>query len=610
MKYLLLAVLLSAPFSAAWPRAGGGGGGCFPAGTIIQTTAGGIPIEKIRADDRVLAFSNDRIVQADVKNVYEKEDRLLVIRTAKAKLTTTSEHPLLTRDGFTEARNIKKGMEVAILSEGHRVWTRIRSIKPGGVSTVYNLEVAPPHTFIADGFIVHNKGGGFSGGGGYYHSSGYYGSDGLYHSGSSPTENYFMFALIAVVLLIKGISFFSEQKASAPRKNCLMDGGSVAPRAETTLAIMKSLARGDAAFNPDELEGFVRNVFMRVELAWQARDYSTVSDVMLPNILAEHSAQVENMKQRHEVNMMDDLKVLKIDFVHVRCPREKEGRSFTVLITASACDYTINEDSDPAASPGAEAAAFQEYWTFYQYNGNWALARIDQVGALDILGAPNLPDKPENAQAFVQPGAAATGYSIETATGIMSAAADASGALAVAAVTLPEAAYAPPPAPEPDGTWNRQKMEIAATLAFESVYAAWGANDSSLLKGEFVSAEALARLNNIMEARKAEGFTFEFRSLFTRRAEVVLTSPAGKNDLKLDEFTARITATAVRAMLRNGKPLHRDEAPHPFTEYWVFGRQNDEWKLRDILPRMDKDNPASAQDGEPSPVQIEWYWET
>ena len=60
-------------------------------------------------------------------------------------------------------------------------------------------------------------------------------------------------------------------------------------------------------------------------------------------------------------------------------------------------------------------------------------------------------------------------------------------------------------------------------------------------------------------------------------------------------------------MSRNGKVLHRDEAPEPFTEYWVFGRQDKAWKLRDILPRMDHEADRT-QDGAPGPAQIEWYW--
>ncbi len=584
MKYLLLAVILLAPCAPAWPRAGGGGGGggggCFPAGTAIATILGKTPIEKIRPGDRVLAFTGERLVQAEVKDFYQRRDRLMIIRTAKGRLTATEEHPLLTPGGFTEVRNLKTGMEVALLLDGRRIWTKIRSIKPGGVAEVYNLEVAPPHTFIADGFIVHNKGGG-----GSYHSGGYYGG-GRYYGGGS-FGDIFLAALFGIFFLIKGVIFLSE-RGSGSAKNPLLESGSVTPRAEATLEILKSLSRRDAAFEPDRLESFVRDVFIRVQTAWQARDYSTLHDVMMPNLLAGHSAEVKTMKERGEINMMEDLKILRIDFVHVRCPQEADGRSFTALITASARDYTVDESTNFRRSGSLEPAPFQEFWTFYRLNGNWALSRIDQVDELDFLHAPNLPASPQDAAAFPQ----------------------AAGLAAAAAATGELCKPAPPPAAAaPDeGLWDRQKMEIAATLAFESVYGAWGKNDGSLLNAEFVSAEALARLKQIMEERKSEGLSFEFNSLFTRRAEIVLTSPASKSKLRFDEFTARITATAVRSLLRNGKQLHRDAAPQPFTEYWVFGRQKDDWKLRDILPRMEQEGADTAQDGAPSPVQLEWYW--
>ncbi|MEK7722701.1 MAG: Hint domain-containing protein, partial [Elusimicrobiota bacterium] len=70
MKRLLLAFLLAAPLSTAWPRAGGG---CFPAGTKIATIEGERPIEEIRPGDKVLAFTDGRLVRAEVKNSYEKK---------------------------------------------------------------------------------------------------------------------------------------------------------------------------------------------------------------------------------------------------------------------------------------------------------------------------------------------------------------------------------------------------------------------------------------------------------------------------------------------------------------------------------------------------------
>ena len=449
-------------------------------------------------------------------------------------------------------------------------------------------------------------GGGFSGGGGYYGSSSYdsgYGSGGYYSRSRYGRHNsifdFFFIAVAGTIFLVRLIANRDSSGAGSGTSSGLK--GSIFPaemyseRAEKTLAILKSLAGSDPAFDPGTLESFVNSVFLRVETAWQARDYSTLGDVMMPSLLAGHSAKVAAMKERGEINMMEDLKLLRLDFVHVRCPREKEGRAFTALITASACDYIVNEQASSSGNSGRAPETFQEFWTFYQLNGGWALARIDQTSEMDFLNAPNLPEEPGAAAAFSSPLPGTPDFDTPfTPTSAVPFAA------AVAAMPTP-----PPPA---SPAMDRQKMEIAATLAFSSVYEAWGKNDGSLLKTDFISGEALAKLRKILEARKTEGLSFEFKDLFTRRAEVVLTSPAEKNDLHLDEFTARITATSIRTMFRNGKPLHSDAAPVPFTEYWVFGRQNQDWKMRDILPRMDQEGADNTQDGAPSPVQIEWYW--
>jgi predicted lipid-binding transport protein (Tim44 family) len=601
MGRLLLALLLTAMPAAAFARAGGGGG-CFPAGTPIETTEGSVPIEKIEAGSSVLAFSNESLVQARVKNTYSKQDRLLTIRLKKARIVTTSEHPFLTPGGFVETRNLKAGDEVARFLGGRRVWESIRSIKPSGVATVYNLEVDPPHTFIAGGFIVHNKGGGFHSSGGY--RGGY--------SRRSPFSDTLLLALMSAFLLMRGVLFVSERRREiAPPKDKLLSNGAVSPRAEATLAVMRTLGASDPAFEPGGLEDFVRDAFLRLQAAWQARDYGPVRDLMTSDLYAEHSARVEAMKDRGEVDRMEDLKVLHVDFVHVRRPQEAEGSAFTALITASAKDYIVNEETGFRRSVAAKAAPFQEFWSFYRSDGRWVLARIDQTAEAEtILNAPNLPEKPGDApgRPFSAPppsGPADDAAYAPPGYERASAPAAAAGAAMTASVFAPPAA-APDPA---DGRWNRQKLEIAATLAFENVYSAWARNDGALVSGDFVAAGTLARIRKMMDERKAEGITFEFRDLFTRRAEVVLTSPAENGRPGPDEFTARLTGTALRTMLRRGKPLHSDTAPAAFTEYWVFAREGGEWKLRDILPRMDQEK-GLAGDGAPSPAQLEWYWES
>lgn len=640
MRLPLLLLLLALPAADAWPRAGGGyggggyGGSCFPAGTPVLTLTGEVPIEKIKVGDKVLAYSENGLVQAEVKRFIEKKDRLFRITAKDGVLTATQEHPLLTRYGFTEVRDLKKGDDVGILREGRRAWTKILSIKPAGRAEVFNLEVTPPNTFIAGGFIVHNKGGFGGSYGGSSFGGGYYGR--RRYRGGGPMTFYekILLAIALTALALKGYAKFSGGSGGGPGaplpSGRRTDPQRISLRSTRTREIMLALSRAERDFDPSTLEQFVRDMFFKVQLAWQAADYGTLGDLMMPALLSEHSAKADAMKARGEANRMDDLQVLGLDFVHVRCPEDAEGRSFTVLITASARDYIVSVRGASQVAP-PEPSTFQEYWTFHKLRGGWALARIDQPGELDYLDAPNLPDSPQAAfeytaaarppsdhTAFMPPGmrpaAAMTDAGFEQGAELLRSLAPAAAAGAVPAAPAPAPAPElqpppPPPPPRPGAErWDRQKMEIAATLAFESVYGAWGANDPSRLSSDFVSGEALARLKKLMADRKSEGITFEFRSLFPRRAEIVLTSPAERSRLHIDEFTARIHATAARSLLRNGKPLRREDSPQPFIEYWVFVRQGSSWKLMDILPRMDQGSEDRSKDGAPSPVQIEWYW--
>jgi predicted lipid-binding transport protein (Tim44 family) len=580
MKYLLALLLLSLPCVQAWPRAGGGGGGgCFPAGTQVATTAGDTPIEKLRAGDKVLSFSDGRLMQVPVEKVYAKRTRLLTVFTTKSRLVTTGEHPLLTRYGFTEAGKLKPGDELGMLLEGRLVWVKIKKLKYGGEADVYNLEVAPPHTFIAEGFVVHNKGGG---GGGGYRS----------HSGRGGLAD------LIVPLIMVCFVLFAKAKESlfgvSTQQGRTVSREEAGPRGARTRAIMSALAESDPSVRPETLEEDVKRIFLDMQSAWQKRDYTPLLGRMSPELYSGHSAKVAAMRQRGEINRMEDVSVQDVEFVHIRYTPEKAERSFTVLISASARDYVTDESGSSLLSGSREMAAFQEFWTFRPLDGAWVPARIDQTTEDYILAAPNLPAEP--GQVPVGPG----GF--------------AAAGLAVAAAA--QAAYAPPAAPErprafdsSEDPWDRQKMEICATLAFQSVYEAWALGTAADLESDSILPETAARLKKIFLAAAADGLSLEFKDLYTRKAEIVLTTHARKTAGGLDEFTARINASAARTLKRSGKVLHQDAAPQPFTEYWVFARDGKAWKFSEILPRMKQEGGDACQaDVAPTPAQLEWYW--
>jgi predicted lipid-binding transport protein (Tim44 family) len=430
------------------------------------------------------------------------------------------------------------------------------------------------------------------------------------HRGKSGRDA-LLLSILGAVILIRMVFFLADRnKRAAQSADQLLDDEEVSGRSSGTLTIIKSLAAGDPEFEPGALEGLARDIFMKVQRAWQAQDYDPVRGLMAPELYKKHCDEVNEMKARGQVDILEDLKVLRVDFVRVYRPEGNSDASFTALITASAKSYILNSNIDFKSTADTPVSTFQEFWTFSRTADTWRLSAIDQTNNLDILRTPNLPDKPAAAPAGPppppQPAAAyAPGAAALAAGGTAVGAAVLTAAVAPA---QPAAVPQPSAARQEDPRWNTKRLEIAATLAFENVYEAWAGNDSSRLKPELLSAETLAKITRLMAERKAEGLVFEFRNFMIRQAEVLLTSPAGEKG-PLDQFTARITAIAASTMTRNGKQLYHDAAPSPFTEYWALGRQEEKWKLLDILPRASQEN-AAAGDGAPTPAQIEWYWDS
>ena len=136
---------------------GGGGGGCFIAGTAItmadNTTK---PIEEIKVGDMVLAFDEQtgEMKEDIVSHVfsYDKEDTYLVINN---HLRVTPVHGFLSKGEWLNIGDLKVG-DTLTNTKGEDVpIERIDVIKE--TVDIYNFEVNPYHTYVANGLIVHNS---------------------------------------------------------------------------------------------------------------------------------------------------------------------------------------------------------------------------------------------------------------------------------------------------------------------------------------------------------------------------------------------------------------------------------------------------------------------
>ena len=142
------------------------GPGCFIAGTQINTPKGKVAIEDIKDGDKVIAaeWTSENKIKYTEGTVYGKvshtaeyiDKPILKISSGSDEFTCTPEHYLFRPDGsFKPAEEFKVGESLVLHPETIVEITKIENVP---AETVYNFEVAPQRSYIANNFVVHNGG--------------------------------------------------------------------------------------------------------------------------------------------------------------------------------------------------------------------------------------------------------------------------------------------------------------------------------------------------------------------------------------------------------------------------------------------------------------------
>lgn len=133
--------------------------GCFTGNTkILIKDFQEKNIEDVKVEDVILtreSESSSQLIEIEVKKLSKKisYDYLIINK----KLEATRKHPMFANNKWITAENLKIG-DYLLDKENHKI--KITSIEKSKEKTeVYNLIVEKPHTFFANGFYVHNKGG-------------------------------------------------------------------------------------------------------------------------------------------------------------------------------------------------------------------------------------------------------------------------------------------------------------------------------------------------------------------------------------------------------------------------------------------------------------------
>jgi hypothetical protein len=534
-----------------------------------------------------------RAIPTRIIGTHKTESRLVTIVTNCGLLVTTAEHPLmLSGGGFCSANDIRRSKGIIKWDCGMPKAAMVTDVRFGDASTtVYNLTVESPHTFVANGFVVHNKGGGGGHGGGY-HSSGSHGSG----SGNDNDGFVFIFFVIIVVIII----IISKATSSGKDGNLdyVFSERKVARKRDKTLKLLEFLARQDQTVTPDNLRKQAETTFVTLQKCWQARDYTPMKLLMMPDLYAEHSLQIAGMIRNHEINVIGDLKVDRIDIVNVRYTANENQREFTALITATACDHYIDDRTQDFLRGDKEPVQFQEFWTFHYQNKVWQLREIEQTRESDVLKEDNF-------------------FEQFTDTGVNQIYGKTAGQGGPSGPWLEKEVESKETRIErllnflvqTDKLWNRQAMLETSRSVFLQIMAARESGNPAAVPQYVLFPNLAVDLRDEITRKHSNAITMEFRNLCVRKVELILVR--NFNDNSKDEFLVRVRAHAQRIVLQNGTALQRDEDVTPFEYYLTFGRLDNQWKLKEFMP------PAAARgfigqenvDEDTSQQQLEWYYQ-
>lgn len=575
----------------------GGGGGCFPAGTMIRTPAGQTPVENLSAGDRVRAVNPDGgMVEAGVEKLFATRSLVITIETEHGMLRTTPEHPVGLPGGiFLEAGKLRPGQKVLIWNDGI-----LNPASVIGTSTqereevVYNLSVDRPHTFLAGNFLVHNKGGG-----GFSRSSS--SRSGFSRSSSSGSSDdgipWFIFFVFIFVLIILVAEAVQPKTSKSENLDYLYPPATVAKKASKTEKLLSFLSRQDPSLSSRELHQLVEATFRKLQECWGKREYGPMEPLLMRALFLQHTAQLQGLTRNHEINRIDALKVEKVDIVNVRHTEKSDQREFSALITASARDYYVDDRNHKYLRGDKSSARFQEFWTFHRSGDYWLLREIEQAGESDLLKEENFVEMltDQTLQGIYGEVAGKEGKAgpwLEKRTEEKATRIDRMLNFLV----------------RTDKLWNRQQMIERARQVFLSVFLARESGDPARLPDVELFADVVESLRKQILQWQMEGMNVEYRNLCVRKVELILvrnfTNPAK------DEFTVRISAHAQKIVRKGRQILSEQQYVTPFEEYWTFGRLDEAWKLKEVVQPTwgEKLIAEDNVDEDSSTGQMQWYY--
>ena len=163
--------------------------------------------------------------------------------------------------------------------------------------------------------------------------------DNEYYSGEGSGDLGGSIAVAILIILIIIAASRSGKVATYSNSSSSLSNDEVDSR-----LVLKQVKQVDEFFNEADFLSYAKNVFVKLQNAWTARDWEVIRPLETEDLFEQHSNQLKQYISRKQINVMERIAVNYAKLYSFEQDNDKD--TLSILLNSSMIDYIKEEETD------------------------------------------------------------------------------------------------------------------------------------------------------------------------------------------------------------------------------------------------------------------------
>lgn len=142
--------------------------------------------------------------------------------------------------------------------------------------------------------------------------------------------------------------------------------------------LIEKLAQNDGAWAQRDMTAKAEETFLIVQKAWVERNLDIAKDHITPRLYTKYKFQTDDMTARGVKNILQDIKVEKIDIFSVGDYKDDARDTFSARISGTMLDYEVDEATGAVIKGDRDKTHyFEDIWVFIRQQNAWVADDVD-----------------------------------------------------------------------------------------------------------------------------------------------------------------------------------------------------------------------------------------